>query len=103
MRRQRQFMDGLIAMDVLGISMDMSCNLQALKSAYRKKAKEAHPDKGGSPENFIKVKEAYDSLRYRMKMVNRPRLQPIRVWCGGGGFTWVCSANGSTATATVSL
>lgn len=34
-------------------------NIQ-IKNAYRKKAMEAHPDKGGSSEQFNKIKIAYD-------------------------------------------
>ena len=33
-----------------------------LKSAYRKKSFETHPDKGGSNEDFIRVAEAFDVL-----------------------------------------
>lgn len=33
-----------------------------IKSAYRKAAKKAHPDAGGSQELFIRIKEACDAL-----------------------------------------
>lgn len=33
-----------------------------LKSAYRKRSIETHPDKGGSTEEFLKVSEAYELL-----------------------------------------
>mmetsp|Transcript_24458 Transcript_24458/g.37677 ORF Transcript_24458/g.37677 Transcript_24458/m.37677 type:complete len:210 (-) Transcript_24458:1295-1924(-) len=33
-----------------------------LKSAYRKRSLETHPDKGGSNEEFVKVAEAYEVL-----------------------------------------
>lgn len=33
-----------------------------IKSAYRKAAKKAHPDTGGSHEIFVRLKEAYDAL-----------------------------------------
>lgn len=80
MIRPTQFMDGFVAMDVLGITTDMPCNAKVLKSAYRKKAKETHPDKeGGTHEAFVKVKEAYDSLVHRLKCVNQPRPQPVGV------------------------
>ena len=35
---------------------------QALKSAYRKRSVETHPDKGGSTEEFLRCSEAYDKL-----------------------------------------
>jgi curved DNA-binding protein CbpA len=33
-----------------------------IKKAYRKKAVEHHPDRGGSEEQFKKISEAYDNL-----------------------------------------
>ena len=36
--------------------------LKQLKSAFRKKAIETHPDKGGNTEDFIEVKKAYDAI-----------------------------------------
>ena len=33
-----------------------------IKKAYRKKAVESHPDKGGNEEVFKKISEAYDVL-----------------------------------------
>ena len=35
-------------------------NLANLKSAYRKKAKVLHPDKGGDPVEFKKMNDLYD-------------------------------------------
>ena len=35
-------------------------NLANLKSAYRKKAKVLHPDKGGNPVEFKKMNDLYD-------------------------------------------
>ena len=35
---------------------------QQIKKAYRKKAPELHPDHGGSKEEFIALKEAYETL-----------------------------------------
>lgn len=35
---------------------------QQLKSAFRAKAQESHPDKGGKQEDFIKAKSAFDLL-----------------------------------------
>ena len=46
--------------NVLGISPGATTSV--LKNTYKKKAIETHPDKGGSKEDFIKVKTAYDIL-----------------------------------------
>jgi len=46
--------------DVLGVSRDASES--DLRSAYRKRAMEAHPDKGGSEEEFVRLAEAYEVL-----------------------------------------
>ncbi len=35
---------------------------ESLKVAYRNKAKELHPDKGGDAEAFIRLKEAYETV-----------------------------------------
>jgi DnaJ-class molecular chaperone len=48
---------------VLGIESDAS--LAVVKSAYRKKASEFHPDKNASPDapaRFREIQEAYDLL-----------------------------------------
>jgi curved DNA-binding protein len=47
--------------DVLGVSKDASA--EELKSAYRKKAKELHPDHGGNEEDFKSLSEAYEVLK----------------------------------------
>src|SRR6185436_8027197 len=47
--------------DILGVSKGASPD--DIKKAYRKKAHEHHPDKGGgSPEKFKEVNEAYQVL-----------------------------------------
>jgi curved DNA-binding protein CbpA len=45
---------------VLGLSRD--ADQAAIRRAYRNKARHAHPDGGGSPESFARVKTAYDTL-----------------------------------------
>ena len=47
--------------DVLGIGPD--ADEQDLVDAYRKRVKEAHPDHGGSREEFQAVKKAYEKIR----------------------------------------
>ena len=45
---------------VLGLKK--SASQEDIKQAFRDKAKETHPDKGGDPEEFRKVREAYENL-----------------------------------------
>ncbi|KAJ4811340.1 DNAJ [Rhynchospora pubera] len=46
--------------EVLGVSKDAS--LDELKKAYRKAAMKNHPDKGGDPEKFKEIGQAYEVL-----------------------------------------
>jgi molecular chaperone DnaJ len=46
--------------DILGVTETASQD--DIKRAYRKKAVESHPDKGGDEEIFKKISEAYDTL-----------------------------------------
>lgn len=46
--------------DILGVSRTASAD--ELKRAYRKLAQQYHPDKGGNPERFKEVNEAYQVL-----------------------------------------
>jgi hypothetical protein len=45
---------------VLGVEAGVSDG--ALKKAYHKLAKAAHPDKGGNADDFVKIQEAYEAL-----------------------------------------
>ncbi len=55
-------MDIETALRTLGVSS--GCTPEDLKAAYRKKARETHPDRAGtgSEQLFIGVKRAYDFL-----------------------------------------
>ena len=46
--------------DLLGVSRQASD--KDLKNAFKNKAREHHPDKGGDPEKFKQVNEAYQNL-----------------------------------------
>lgn len=46
--------------EVLGVPADAS--KEAVKLAYRKRARQTHPDTGGDREEFALVKRAYDTL-----------------------------------------
>ncbi|MDA2938483.1 J domain-containing protein [Acidobacteria bacterium AH-259-A15] len=45
---------------VLGLKNDQ-CNTDQIKSAYRKKASQVHPDKGGSNDEMSRLNEAYST------------------------------------------
>lgn len=45
---------------ILGIKR--SASQEDIKNAFRQKALETHPDRGGSKEEFVKVREAYECL-----------------------------------------
>lgn len=47
--------------DVLGL--DPTCSPKDIQTAYRKKAKEHHPDSGGDASTFHEVAEAYEVLK----------------------------------------
>ena len=57
--------------DVLGLTRDATAD--DIKKAYRKLAREHHPDKGGDPEKFKKVQEAYEVLSDPEKRQNFDR------------------------------
>ena len=50
---------------LLGVSKDASAD--EIKAAFRKKAHEHHPDKGGDEEKFKQVNEAYQILSNESK------------------------------------
>jgi DnaJ-class molecular chaperone len=52
----------------LGISKDATDD--QIKQAYRKLAREHHPDKGGNKEEFQKIQQAYDILGDKQKRAN---------------------------------
>jgi DnaJ-class molecular chaperone len=54
--------------DILGLTRDATPD--EVKKAYRKLAREHHPDKGGDPEKFKKVQEAYETLSDPQKRAN---------------------------------
>lgn len=46
--------------DILGLRKDATKD--EIKAAYKKLAREHHPDKGGKEEDFVKIGEAYEKL-----------------------------------------
>ncbi|MFB6176346.1 MAG: J domain-containing protein [Halobaculum sp.] len=49
------------AYDTLGV--ERGASQESIKSAYREKVKEVHPDSGGDEETFKRVNRAYETLR----------------------------------------
>jgi len=47
--------------DLLGV--DREADDEAVKAAYRERVKDAHPDHGGSPEEFRLVRDAYEAIK----------------------------------------
>ena len=47
--------------EVLGVSA--GADADEVKAAYRDRVKEAHPDHGGSPEEFRRVRDAYEAVK----------------------------------------
>jgi hypothetical protein len=46
--------------EILGVDKD--ADEDEIRKAFRKKALETHPDRGGKKEDFVKVREAYECL-----------------------------------------
>ena len=57
--------------DILGVKP--GATEDEVKKAYRKKAIETHPDKGGNEEDFKKITEAYEILTGKKQ---EPRPEP---------------------------
>mmetsp|Transcript_101741 Transcript_101741/g.258657 ORF Transcript_101741/g.258657 Transcript_101741/m.258657 type:complete len:229 (-) Transcript_101741:91-777(-) len=45
------------------IAVPEQCSQQELQAAYKRRALEEHPDKGGDQASFIRVAQAYETLR----------------------------------------
>lgn len=73
----------------LGLDPSKAPNFTAeqIKKAYKKRALETHPDRGGDKDTFMKVNHAYLMLtdpeyRHREQRSNRPHLQDIEIKVG---------------------
>jgi len=60
-------------LQVMGLEEEVALNEQALKAAYKKVSMKAHPDKGGSEEEFDKVTRAYAYLGEILRRVRGGR------------------------------
>lgn len=73
--------------DVLGI--DKGANKDAIKKAYKKLAMQHHPDKGGDPDKFKDISNAYETLSddaRRNEYDQHGDEGPPQGIGGGGGF-----------------
>lgn len=71
--------------ETLGVAKNASDS--DIKRAYRKLASQHHPDKGGDPEQFKKVQQAYDVLSDAQKRAEYDNpAQRIHINTGGGNF-----------------
>ena len=64
------------------LGVDEKASDNEIKKAYRKLSMKHHPDKGGDPEQFKKINEAYQTLgdrdkkkRYDMSRTNQQKDQ----------------------------
>ena len=59
------------------LSIPRNATIKEIKSAYRQKAREHHPDKGGCSETFDKVQKAFETLSCPKKREQYDRLQHV--------------------------
>mgnify|MGYP002685758193 CR=1 FL=1 len=70
--------------DILGVSKTASAD--EVKRAYRKKAHQYHPDKGGDEKKFKEVNEAYQVLGNAQKRAQYDRFGKAGTGNGQAGF-----------------
>jgi molecular chaperone DnaJ len=68
--------------DILGVSQ--SATQADIKKAYRQKAKENHPDKGGDEKKFKAINEAYQTLSNEQKRAHYDQFGSAGPQFGGG-------------------
>lgn len=71
---------------ILGVARDASAD--EIKRAYRKLAQQHHPDKGGNPEEFKAVSEAYSVLSDPDKRARYDQFGTADMGGGAGGFSY---------------
>jgi len=72
--------------DILGVKKD--AGQDEIKNAFRKKAHEFHPDKGGNAEKFKEINEAYQILGNPEKRQQYDQFGAAAFSGGQGGFNW---------------
>jgi DnaJ-class molecular chaperone len=71
--------------DIIGVSRTASA--EEIKRAFRKKAHSLHPDKGGDPEKFKELNEAYQTLSDSEKRKRYDQFGSADPGAGFGGFS----------------
>lgn len=62
---------------LLGVTA--TSNPEEIRAAYKKRALETHPDKGGDPEEFLRVKQAYEAITSgKASLLGGPPCRPPR-------------------------
>jgi len=84
-RRESKPVDNSTFYKTLGISK--TAKPIEIKKAYRKKAKTAHPDRGGDEEEFKKIQKAYETLSdpEKRKLYDRHGEEGLENGGAGGG------------------
>jgi len=67
------------------LNVEKTANAKQIKKAYRKLAMKNHPDKGGNPEVFKKMSEAYEVLGDEKKRKLYDKYGKKGLEAGGGG------------------
>lgn len=67
------------------LEVDKNASSSEIKKAFRKKAIQHHPDKGGDPDTFKSISEAYDVLSDPDKKETYDRFGKAGLEQGGGG------------------
>ncbi|MEF8828128.1 MAG: J domain-containing protein, partial [Haloarcula sp.] len=55
------------------LGLTQSASLDDVKSAYRERVKEVHPDHGGNEDEFKRVREAYTTAKQHASGASRQR------------------------------
>ena len=83
--REQKPVDNSKFYDLLGV--DKKAQNPAIKKAYHKKALKMHPDKGGDPEAFKEITNAYETLmdKDKREVYDRHGEEGLKEGRGGGG------------------
>lgn len=60
------------AIKLLELNLNEEATEESLKKAYRRMALKHHPDRGGNPDDFKKIKDAYETATKYLQQRNKP-------------------------------
>merc|ERR1712100_523638 len=71
--------------EILGV--EKNATMDEIRKKYRKLAIKMHPDKGGDPEKFKEIQQAYDILfdKDKRETYDRHGMEGLKGGAGGGG------------------